>query len=101
MIALARILLKDVNIAASTALQALDPDGRIKAILAGANVYMPNMTPENLAKNYLLYDGKPMAKDQAQNTLEEFETRLRSLGESIGFGKWGDSKYYFRRTLIN
>lgn len=100
MIALARILLKDINIAASTALQALDPDGRIKAILAGANVYMPNLTPENMAKNYFLYDGKPLAKDQAQATVKELETRLKSLGETIGYGKWGDSKHYFKRFSL-
>jgi biotin synthase len=96
MIALARILLKDVNIAASTALQALDPDGRIKAILAGANVFMPNLTPEEKAKNYFLYDGKPLVKDQARAAIMELEDRLHAVGEVIGYGKWGDSKHYFK-----
>ncbi len=98
MIALTRILLQDVNIAASTALDVLDPDGRIKALLAGANVYMPNLTPEKEAGSYFLYDGKPLVKDRAEATVKELEKRLKSLGESIGYGKWGDSKAYFKKS---
>jgi biotin synthase len=101
MIALARIMLKDVNIAASTALQALDPDGRIKSILAGANVFMPNMTPRIYADNYHLYEGKPAVKDDAMEIVRELEMRLKGLGETIGYGKWGDSKHYFKRVIKN
>jgi biotin synthase len=97
MIALARIMLKDVNITASTAMQALDPDGRIKAILAGANVYMPNMTPETFAGNYHLYEGKPAVKDNAMEDLKDLEKRMKALGETIGYGKWGDAKHFFKR----
>lgn len=101
MIALARIMLKDVNIAASTALQTLDPDGRIKAILAGANVFMPNMTPKIYADNYHLYEGKPAVKDNAMEIVKELEKRLKGLGETIGYNKWGDSKHFFKRAIIN
>jgi biotin synthase len=99
MIALARIIMKDVNIAASTALQALDPDGRIKAILAGANVFMPNMTPKIFADNYHLYEGKPAVKDNAMEIVKDFEQRMKVLGESVGYGKWGDSKHFFKRSV--
>jgi biotin synthase len=98
MIAIARILMKDVNIAASTALQVLDPDGRIKAILAGANVFMPNMTPKVYAGDYNLYEGKPLVMDDPMVVVKELEVRLRSLGEIIGYGKWGDPKHYFKRN---
>jgi biotin synthase len=101
MIALARIMLKDVNIAASTALQALDPDGRIKAILAGANVFMPNMTPQEYADNYNLYEGKPQVKDDPMIIVRELESKLKGLGEVIGYGKWGDSKHFFKRVMNN
>jgi biotin synthase len=99
MIAVARIMMKDINIAASTALQVLDPDGRIKAILAGANVFMPNMTPKIYADNYHLYEGKPLVKDDPMIIVKELETRLKGLGETIGYGKWGDSKHYFKRVI--
>lgn len=101
MIALARIMLKDVNIAASTALQTLDPDGRIKAILAGANVFMPNMTPKIYADNYHLYEGKILVKDDPMIIVKELETRLKGLGEAIGYSKWGDSKHFFKRVIKN
>lgn len=99
MIALARIMLKDINISASTAMQALDPDGRIKAILAGANVYMPNMTPKIFAEQYHLYEGKPDVKDNAMEDVKELEVRLKALGETIGYGKWGDAKHFFKRSV--
>jgi len=101
MIALARIILQDVNIASSTAMQALDPDGRIKAILAGANVFMPNMTPKKFADNYHLYEGKPAVRDNAMETVKELEKRLKGLGETIGYGKSGDSKHFFKRVIKN
>ena len=101
MIALARIMLKDVNIASSTALQVLDPDGRIKAILAGANVFMPNMTPKIYADNYFLYEGKPTVRDNAMEIVKELEKRLKGLGETIGYGKFGDSKHFFKRVINN
>lgn len=47
-----------VNIVSATALEALDPEGREKGFAAGANVYMPNLTPERGRRNYRLYPGK-------------------------------------------
>ena len=44
MVALLRLLMPDINIAATTAMQAIVPDGRERAIMAGANVLMPNLT---------------------------------------------------------
>lgn len=58
-VAATRIVLRDVNIAATTALQTLDPLGREKALRYGANVMMPLMTPQGARENYELYPGKP------------------------------------------
>ena len=85
MIALARIILKDVNITASTAMQTLDPDGRIKAILAGANVFMPNMTPEENAKNYFLYDNKPLSTDQSASASPRSKDMPETLCQQASF----------------
>lgn len=101
MIALARIIMRDVNIAASTAMQVLDTDGRFKAILAGANVFMPNMTPKVYADHYNLYNGKPIVKDDPMVVVKELEKRLQAVGEYIGYSKWGDPKHYFKRTVKN
>ena len=59
MIALTRLYLWNVNIVAATALEALDPEnGRRRGIDAGANVIMPNLTPETFRVEYDLYPGK-------------------------------------------
>lgn len=59
MVALCRIVLKDVNIAATTALQAINPQGREVALRAGANMVMPIITPTKYRVDYQLYSGKP------------------------------------------
>lgn len=62
MIALARIVLQDVNIVAATALEVLDPqNGRARGIAAGANVIMPNVSPCEHRRDYGLYPGKAEA----------------------------------------
>jgi biotin synthase len=101
MIALARIMMKDVNIAASTAMQVLDQDGRIKAILAGANVFMPNITPKNYSDNYNLYDGKPVVNDDPMVVVKDLEFRMKGLGEKIGYGKRGDPKHFFAKNYMS
>lgn len=61
MTAILRLLMPDINIAAATALEAIDPRGREKAVGAGANVIMLNITPGDLRPNYALYDNKPFS----------------------------------------
>ncbi|MCK5730357.1 MAG: [FeFe] hydrogenase H-cluster radical SAM maturase HydE, partial [Draconibacterium sp.] len=59
MIAVLRLLMPDINIAAATALQAIDAAGREKALAVGANIIMPNLTPVNYREEYQLYEDKP------------------------------------------
>ncbi len=98
MIALARLVLRDVNIAATTALQTLDPRGRELGLSAGANVIMPNITPTRYRTAYQLYDGKPCLDETGAAGWSGLEERVKSLGETIGFGQWGDSPHFRRRT---
>lgn len=97
MIALLRIMMKDINIAASTAMQTLDDEGRVKAILAGANVFMPNLTPAEQACNYKIYSGKPVFSDMAESALLHFEDQIEERGYVVNYHQWGDSKHYYRR----
>ncbi len=53
-----RILLPRVLLPATTALGTMDPYGREKGMMAGANVVMPNLSPEENRKQYSLYDNK-------------------------------------------
>jgi len=97
MVSILRIIMPDINIAATTALQALDPKGREKAIFAGANVIMPNLTPVKYRDNYLLYENKPNVKDQPDETKIALEKNIQAAGDEIGYGEWGDSRHYKRR----
>jgi len=94
MIAVLRVLMPDINIAAATALQAIDPAGREKAVAIGANVIMPNLTPLAHRKDYLLYDDKPCLDEDAELCRQCLEARIHLAGSEIGYGEWGDSKHF-------
>jgi len=98
MIAVTRLYLHDVNIAAATALQALADDGREQGVMAGANVIMPNVTETRFRRAYQLYAGKPCLDEQASLCRMCLERRLASVGEKLLFGQRGDSPHYHRRT---
>ncbi len=98
MVALLRIIMKDINIAATTAMQTIDPQGREKALLVGANVIMPNLTPVKYRQNYLLYDNKPCLDEEAEECKSCLEARIALAGDEIGYGDWGDSRHFKRRT---
>ena len=86
MIALLRLLMPDINIAAATALEILDSRGREMGLLSGANVIMPNITPREQMVKYNLYDRKTLNASDVQDLINK--------GISIGFGRWGDSKHF-------
>lgn len=98
MIAVLRIVMPDINIAASTALHSIDPFGREKALTAGANVIMPNLTPSDQKKKYCLYEGKPHLDDDIQAVINEMMKKIESLGFEIGYNQWGDSKHAKKRA---
>ncbi|WP_346856759.1 [FeFe] hydrogenase H-cluster radical SAM maturase HydE [uncultured Draconibacterium sp.] len=98
MIAVLRILMPDINIAAATALQAIDPAGREKALAIGANVIMPNLTPTAYREEYQLYEDKPCLDEDAELCRNCLEARIHVAGAEIGYGEWGDSKHFKSRT---
>jgi len=97
LIATCRIALKDVNIATTTALQALHPEGRELGLMAGANVLMPNITDTKYREGYQLYEGKPCLDENADQCIGCLSKRIASIGETIGFDEWGDSKHFAKR----
>lgn len=94
MIAVTRLFLKNVNIASTTALQALNPIGRELGLKAGANVIMPIITEGPNRKNYQLYDNKPCIDDNADECKNCLAGRIKSVGDEIAYGEWGDSKHF-------
>ncbi len=98
MIAVTRIVLEDVNIASTTALQALDPFGREMGIQAGANIIMPNITDTKYRGNYKLYANKPCTDENYEECRNCLQLRISRIGEEIGFNEWGDSPHYFKKN---
>lgn len=98
MIAVTRLLLRNVNIASTTALQALAPDGRELGLLAGANVIMPNVGDLAYRKGYLLYENKPGTDENADSARVALERAVGAIGESIAYEVWGDSPHFAARS---
>ncbi len=98
MIAILRILMKDINIAASTAMQTIDPQGRERAIDAGANVFMPNITPCRVREFYKLYEDKPCTDENPDDCRRCVEQRIASVSNDVAYDEWGDSGHYLKRT---
>lgn len=98
MIAILRIMMSDVNIASTTALQAIDRLGREKGLLCGANVIMPNITPRQYRKDYLLYEGKPCLNEEASECKGCLENRILNIGEKIAFNEWGDPIHFANKN---
>jgi biotin synthase len=98
MIAIIRIMMKDINIVAATALQAIDAIGREKAVKIGANILMPNITPGKYRDSYKLYDNKPCTDDSAEDCQSCLEARISLADAEVIYGEWGDSRHYTKRT---
>ncbi|MBS4013404.1 MAG: [FeFe] hydrogenase H-cluster radical SAM maturase HydE [Bacteroidetes bacterium] len=98
MVAILRIMMQDINIAATTALQAIDKIGREKAIRIGANILMPNITPGIYRDSYKLYENKPCTDESSEDCANCIEGRIKLAGAEIGYGEWGDSKRFLGRT---
>ena len=86
-LAITRILLPKVLLPATTALGTLDPGGRERGILAGANVVMPNLSPENVRGNYLLYDNKRCTGSEAAEGLATLRRDMEAIGYQVSMDR--------------
>lgn len=84
--ALTRIMMKDINIPATTAMETLNPNGRIIALQSGANVVMPNVTTDEYRSKYEIYPDKISLSDKC-------EEMIKSIGRKVS------TDYGFRKKL--
>lgn len=94
MIAVLRIMMPDINMAATTALQTIDKLGREKAIQIGANILMPNITPGKYRDSYALYENKPCTDENADDCKNCIDVRVHMVDHEVGYNAWGDSKHF-------
>ena len=88
--AVARIVLKNVHMPATTALATLNVNGRIMGLKAGANVIMPDCTPVPYREKYLIYPLKNPVCEHPDQCRPSIEMQLDSIGRKISNSK-GDS----------
>lgn len=91
--ALTRLLLPDINIPATTAMETLAPNGQRIALQSGANVIMPNVTLTSYRKHYELYPGKSATGYTPDESLQKVKDLITSMGREIG-RDYGTSKHF-------
>lgn len=97
-IAILRLLIPDANIPATTALGTLDPLGRQKGLMCGANIVMPNVNRLEYKLKYELYPGKICINEDATKCRGCIESIIVSVGRKVGQGK-GESRHYKRASV--
>ena len=83
LLSLCRLLLPNVLLPATTALGTIRPDGREQGILSGANVIMPNLSPEAVRRKYMLYDNKVGTDTEAKKSVREIRKRMAAIGYEV------------------
>ena len=90
LLGLLRLMLPKVLLPSTTALSTIHPDGRKMGVLAGANVVMPNLSPQENRKLYSLYDNKRSMGDEAAEGLTLLKAEMESIGYRVVSAR-GDS----------
>ena len=78
-----RLIHPPVLLPATTALGTIDPMGRERGILCGANVVMPNLSPVSVRKKYELYDNKICTGEEAAECRGCLERRMAHIGYEL------------------
>lgn len=81
--ALTRVLLPDINIPATTAMETLNPNGRIIALQSGANVVMPNVTSTEYRAKYEIYPNKICINDNPDKCRNCISAKIQSIGRTV------------------
>ena len=87
LLAVTRLLLPNALLPATTALGSVHPQGREKALLAGANVIMPNLSPADARKQYALYDGKAGTDADIADVFHNLRQCVKRAGYEIAVSR--------------
>lgn len=87
LLSILRLMRPAALIPSTTALATLSGDGRMRGILAGANVVMPNLSPPDERSKYNLYDGKAAFGAEAAEGLAALERELNEIGRHISWSR--------------
>ena len=87
LVSLLRLRFPQALIPATTALSTLLPNGMERAILAGANVVMPNISPPEERKKYSIYNNKKSTGAESAQQMQLLEKRLNAIGYHINYAR--------------
>jgi biotin synthase len=93
--AITRLLMPDINIPATTAMETLNVNGRLIALRSGANVVMPNVTEGEYRKLYALYPGKICINDTPAHCFSCITGKINSIGRPIA------KDYGYRKNVMS
>lgn len=91
LLSIIRLIQPNILLPATTALGTIDPEGRERGILSGANVVMPNLSPVEVRADYELYDNKICTGEEAAECRGCLGARMISIGRRLAVDR-GDPK---------
>lgn len=100
LLSLVRLIKNDVLLPATTALGTICPEGRELGIQAGANVLMPNLSPLNVRKKYLLYNDKIATGEEAAESIRKLQERIRKIGYQLVTERGDYKKYESTQNIV-
>lgn len=83
LLAIIRIIHPHVLLPATSALGTLHPSGRERAIAAGANVVMPNLSPQDTRALYSIYNNKLSTGSEAAESAADIRLRMNAIGMEV------------------
>ncbi|MBR5145418.1 MAG: [Clostridia bacterium] len=93
LLSLVRIILPDVLLPATTALGSLQSDGREHGIIAGANVCMPNLSPQDVRDKYSLYNNKLSSGAESAQEYEKLKQKIENIGYQVVVSRGDHNKF--------
>ncbi len=97
MIAVLRIAMPDINIASTTALETLSPNGRELGLSAGANVVMPQFSPPETRGDYMLYNNKPLFADDYNLLIDNLRKISQECSMKLILNNPGNPLHFINR----
>ncbi len=83
LLSILRLVHPHVLLPSTTALGTIDPKGREKGIMSGANVVMPNLSPVSVRKKYAIYDNKICTGEESAQCRFCLQRRMESIGARL------------------
>lgn len=83
LLAIIRVMHPRVLLPATSALGTLHPQGRERAIRAGANVVMPNLSPQDTRSLYSIYNNKLATGSEAAESAADIRARMKAIGMEV------------------